>query len=512
MKPYLGGVRHDYKDRTTPTDASSAHHWSLFAVGLVLPILAVVLFLIAEPNRSETPAPQDASTLTAAATSSHEELGATGQTANVLVLPQSAPTEPLTRPQPALEADDSAVVADKPSAPIPSVSEQASAQIEFSDNPTAVDESQAPQLDAALLDLLVERGDTLEILFRRNALSLSDLAAMVALPDAAHYLKLLKPGDHIGIAHRDGRVVTLDREIDEIDILSIRKADSGFEAETISRHVDIRTVGAHGVIRSSLFEAAMEAGISDGITMDMAGIFQWDIDFIKDVRVGDEFTVIHEELWRDGLKLRNGDIIATEFINRGKSYRAAAYEDAEGNTDFYTPEGLSVRKAFIRAPVSFTRISSNFNPNRRHPVLNTIRAHRGVDYAAPTGTPVQAAGDGKVQLRGTHGGYGNAIILQHGGNITTLYGHLSRFGKPRVGSRVKQGDIIGYVGQSGLATGPHLHYEYRINGVHRNPRTVELPAADPVPSKYRDNFNAMTARLWQQLDLYNQVQLATTTP
>jgi murein DD-endopeptidase MepM/ murein hydrolase activator NlpD len=168
-----------------------------------------------------------------------------------------------------------------------------------------------------------------------------------------------------------------------------------------------------------------------------------------------------------------------------------------------------VRKAFIRAPVDFTRISSNFNLNRRHPVLNTIRAHRGVDYAAPTGTPVKAAGDGKIIFRGVQGGYGNTVILQHGGNITTLYAHLSKFAKPKEGSRVRQEEIIGYVGKSGLATGPHLHYEYRVAGAHRNPRTVTLPPADPVPPEYRADFEAKTALLWQELDLYQSTQYAT---
>ncbi len=182
--------------------------------------------------------------------------------------------------------------------------------------------------------------------------------------------------------------------------------------------------------------------------------------------------------------------------------------DGDGDADYYTPEGRSVRKAFIRAPVEFTRISSSFNPNRRHPVLNTIRAHRGVDYAAPTGTPVMAAGDGRVEFRGVNGGYGNAVVLRHGGNISTLYGHLSRFGGYRNGSRVGQGDIIGYVGQSGLATGPHLHYEYRVNGVHQNPRTVSLPPADPVPAQYHQDFVAQSAKLWRQLDLYQQTRLA----
>ena len=167
-----------------------------------------------------------------------------------------------------------------------------------------------------------------------------------------------------------------------------------------------------------------------------------------------------------------------------------------------------MRKAFIRAPVSFTRVSSNFNPNRRHPVLNTIRAHRGVDYAAPRGTPVKAAGDGVVESRGPNGGYGNTVVLRHGGNITTLYAHLSRFGNHGVGSRVRQGDVIGYVGSSGLATGPHLHYEYRLNGVHRNPRTVDLPPADPVPAAHRAEFQAHAAPLWRRLDNEREVRLA----
>jgi murein DD-endopeptidase MepM/ murein hydrolase activator NlpD len=326
---------------------------------------------------------------------------------------------------------------------------------------------------------------------------------MVALPDASNALKLLKPGDRLEIAHRDGQVLALRRELDDIKLLSIARGETGFAANTIEREVDIRTTSAHGQIDSSLFEAGTTAGIGDRTTMDMAGIFEWDIDFIQDVREGDTFTVIYEELWRDGVKLRDGDIIAAEFVNQGKSFRAARFRDESGRAGYFTPEGRSVRRAFIRAPLNFTRISSNFNPNRRHPVLNTIRAHRGVDYAAPTGTPIRAAGDGKVLFRGVQGGYGNTIVLQHGGNITTLYGHLSRFGTKRAGARVNQGDVIGYVGSSGLATGPHLHYEYRVNGVHRNPRTVALPPADPIAAEQQLAFTAATEPLWRQLDSFS---------
>src|SRR5688572_132999 len=363
---------------------------------------------------------------------------------------------------------------------------------------------------STVLDLLVKRGDTLEVLFRRNGLSLTDLAAMVALPDASGALKLLKPGDRLEISHRDGQVLSLRRELDEIKVLSIARQESGFAANTIEREVDIRTTGAHGEITSSLFEAGDDAGIADRTTMDMAGIFEWDIDFIQDVREGDTFTVIYEELWRDGVKLRDGEIVAAEFVNQGKSFRAARFRDSTGRAAYFTPEGRSVRKAFLRAPLNFTRISSNFNPSRRHPVLNTIRAHRGVDYAAPSGTQIRAAGSGKVLFRGVQGGYGNTIVLQHGSNITTLYGHLSRFGSARAGARVSQGDVIGYVGRSGLATGPHLHYEYRVNGAHRNPRTVSLPPADPIPAEQQTAFQAATEPMWRQLDGYLRSASTTT--
>jgi murein DD-endopeptidase MepM/ murein hydrolase activator NlpD len=323
------------------------------------------------------------------------------------------------------------------------------------------------------------------------------------------FIQDVRAGDSIRISHDGERVLGLTRELDEVKLLSIVLGDDGYKAVEIERPVDIRKASGHGIIRSSLFDAASSAGISDAVTMSMAGIYQWDIDFIQDVREGDSFTVVYEQRWRDGIRLGNGPILAAEFVNQGHTYRAALYTDASGHSDYYTPDGRSLRKAFIRAPVDFTRISSNFDLHRRHPILNTIRAHRGVDYAAPIGTPVHAAGDGKVLFRGVKGGYGNVVILQHGGNITTLYGHLSKFGKYKVGSRVKQGDVIAYVGKSGLATGPHLHYEYRVAGVHRNPRTVSLPPADPVPSQYRKDFETKTAGLWESLDALDGVEPST---
>jgi len=453
LKPSTSGIRHDYKDAFVV--APKRHRWALFVLGLCLPLIGTGLVLLGTPREPV----------------------------------------PVRRLEPVVEA----------STPIAAASDS----LAVLDVPAAV-ELEVPatllpvDVPSIVLDLLVKRGDTLEMLFRRNGLSLADLAAIVALPDAGSALKLLKPGDRLEIAHHDGEVLSLRRELDDIKLLSIAREESGFAASTIEREVDIVVTSAHGEITSSLFEAGTAAGISDRTTMDMAGIFEWDIDFIQDVRDGDTFTVVYEELWRDGIKLRDGDIVAAEFVNQGKSFRAARFRDESGRNGYYTPEGRSVRKAFIRAPLNFTRISSNFNPSRRHPVLNTIRAHRGVDYAAPSGTPIRAAGDGKVLFRGTQGGYGNTVILQHGGNITTLYGHMSRFGNARVGARVNQGDVIGYVGSSGLATGPHLHYEYRVNGAHRNPRTVSLPPADPIAAEQQAVFRAATESVWRQLDSYRQ--------
>jgi len=357
-----------------------------------------------------------------------------------------------------------------------------------------------PELPGSDLTLTVRRGDSLDLLFKRHGLSRGDLARIMQLELARQHLRVIRPGDAIQVRHEKGRLYGLSREVSLTEALSINLGDEGFAAEIVERPLDSKPHLAHGTIDSSLFEAAADAGISDRTIMNLAGVFAWDIDFVLDIRRGDEFHLVYEQLSRDGETLGEGAILAAEFINQGDSYRAIRYTTPDGRTDYFTPEGRSVRKAFVRAPVAFSRISSNFNPRRRHPKLNTIRAHRGVDYAAPTGTPIKAAGDGKVVFRGTKGGYGKTVILQHGGNISTLYAHMSRFAKPRNGSRVRQGQVIGYVGATGLATGPHLHYEYRLNGVHQNPRTVKLPDADPLDAKHMPAFQATAEQLLQQLE------------
>ena len=358
------------------------------------------------------------------------------------------------------------------------------------------------------LSLTIGRGDTLDKLFRKHDLDLGQLSQIARLDEARKRFRQLKPGDEFLIRHDDGDLVSMYSNLSLTSALKIERTEEGYAAEVVERPIEKRKRMAYGVIDTSLFESAAAAGLSDRVIMNIAGIFAWDVDFVLDIRVGDNYYVQYEEIWQDGEHVMDGEIIAAEFNNNGRKHTAIRFIDDEGRSDYFTPDGHSVRKAFIRAPVDFTRISSNFNPRRRHPILNTIRAHRGVDYAAPRGTPIKAAGDGKVIFRGKKSGYGNTVILQHGGNITTLYAHMSRFAQPRVGSRVRQGQTIGYVGATGLATANHLHYEYRLNGVHRNPRTVELPQADPIDDRYRDRFFADVEPILEELEKFKNTQLA----
>ncbi len=357
------------------------------------------------------------------------------------------------------------------------------------------------------LVLRVASGDTMEKLFRKNKLSIGNLMSIAQLDEAKTRFRRIKPGDVFEVTHDQGNVLSLYSELDLTSALRISRQESGFAAEIIDRPIEIRKRMAHGVIQSSLFESGAEAGLSDKVIMNIAGIFAWDVDFVLDIRQGDNYYVQFEEIWQDGKYISDGEIIAAEFNNNGRTIQAIRFIDDNARSEYFTPAGDSMRKAFIRAPVDFTRISSNFNPNRKHPILNKIRAHQGVDYAAPSGTPIKASGDGKVIFRGTKSGYGKTVILQHGGNITTLYAHMSNYVlKVGVGTRVRQGQTIGYVGRTGLATANHLHYEYRLNGVHRNPRTVELPNADPIDAVYRDRFMATAEPILRELEQFKSTQ------
>jgi murein DD-endopeptidase MepM/ murein hydrolase activator NlpD len=307
----------------------------------------------------------------------------------------------------------------------------------------------------------------------------------------------------------NGEVQSFVRRLNETQTLSVTRNRDGFSSNIIEQPLDVHVAHAYGRIDSSLFEAADEAGISEQTAMALANIFGWDIDFVLDIRHGDEFLLTYQQIWQDGRYLRDGDILAAQFVNSGRVFRAVRYQLPDGTASYFTADGRSMRKAFLRAPVEFSRISSRFNPGRIHPILNLIRAHKGIDYAAPVGTPVRAAGDGRVSTRGLKGGYGRVVVLEHGGGISTLYGHLSRFANGvNVGNRVAQGQVIGYVGMSGLATGPHLHYEYRVNGVHRNPQTVKFADAAPIGSELRPDFLARTAPSLAELELLKRVRVA----
>jgi len=354
----------------------------------------------------------------------------------------------------------------------------------------------------ATIEVVVNRNDTMDQLFRRFELNLADLARLRGLPELRSQVDLLKPGEMLRLMHHDGELVGLERKLSDSETLKITRDENGFVSDVLENPLEIRTRTAHATINSSLFQAAADAGLDERLAIELAEIFQFDIDFVLDIQEGDRFTVVYEEVFQDEVRLRSGNILAAKFVNEGREYRAVRYIDDKGHGEYFTPDGRSLRKAFIRAPVQFSRISSRFNPSRRHPVLNTIRAHRGVDYAAPTGTPVRAAGEGRVRFVGRQGGFGNVIELEHGSGVVTVYGHLSRFASGlRRGQRIELGKVIGYVGSTGLATGPHLHYEYRVRGVHKNPQTVPLPDALPIPATQRDQFLATTADLVNLLDL-----------
>ena len=342
--------------------------------------------------------------------------------------------------------------------------------------------------------VIVGRNDTLDAIFRRMALDPADLAAIRQLPGIRQSLDFLKPGDAIKLTHRDGAVNELSRQVSETETLHVVRDAAGFAAQMTENPVQTRIRTASATIDSSLFQAAESAQISETVALKLASVFAWDIDFVLDIRQGDRFTAVYQQIYQDGKYLRDGDVLAAEFVNNGKVYRAVRYVSDSGTVGYYTPDGKPMRKAFLRAPVEFTRVSSVFDPHRLHPILNLIRGHMGTDYAAPIGTPVHAAGDGRVSFEGVRGGYGNAVVLSHSNDISTLYGHLSRFARGvHVGSHVQQGEVIGYVGMTGLATGPHLHYEYLKNGVHMDPQTVKLPGADPLAADAMGKFRTQTA-------------------
>ncbi len=347
----------------------------------------------------------------------------------------------------------------------------------------------------------IEPGETLSTVFETEGLDTAQWMSILDLGPDARQLKRIKAGDTLEIRRSGDDLLELRYELDDLRTLHVERVGDHFEATTLTADLARSTRSISGVIDSSLFIAGQKAGLPVRMVMELAELFRYDIDFALDLRDGDRFTVVVEELYKDGVKLRDGDLLAAEFVNQGKVHRAVRFKDGEGRSAFYTPDGQSLRKAFFRTPLDVVRVSSPFNLHRMHPILNTIRAHKGVDYAASAGTPIKATGDGKVSFIGNKGGYGRVVMLQHGQQYETLYAHMSRFrAGMRAGDRVKQGQIIGYVGASGLATAPHLHYEFHVNGVYKNPVNIVMPRANPIPRVQLAKFQSQIVPLIAQIE------------
>ncbi|MFO6423995.1 peptidoglycan DD-metalloendopeptidase family protein [Motilimonas sp. KMU-193] len=353
-------------------------------------------------------------------------------------------------------------------------------------------------------DITVESGDSLARIFARAGLSAKTLHRIDNLGGDAHKLRRIHPGDTLHFSLTEsGKFQQLRYPYNSTETLVVTKAASGFNVEVETLELETRTAFTRADIVSNFWNAGMNSGLEAGVIMELANIFGWDVDFALDIRQGDSFAVLYETLYSHGEFVKTGKILAAEFINQGDVFQAVRSEDGS----FYTPEGKAMRKAFLRAPVNFKYISSNFNPKRRHPVTGKVRAHRGIDYAARTGTPVVSAGDGKVITSGYNKFNGNYVVIKHSSSYITKYLHLNkRFVKQN--QRVKQGDKIGTVGATGRVTGPHLHYEFLVNGVHTNPKTVKLPQAESLAGAEKASFIAYSAPLMAALNSQNRLMLA----
>ncbi|MDO9624195.1 MAG: peptidoglycan DD-metalloendopeptidase family protein [Pseudomonas sp.] len=356
----------------------------------------------------------------------------------------------------------------------------------------------------------VANGDTLSTIFANVGLSATTLHEVLGSSKEAKQFSRLKVGQALEFQlSEDGQLESLHSKLSDLESINLSKNEKGFTFKRDIVKPDVRKTYARGVINSSLFLSAKRAGLSHGLTMDLANIFGYDIDFAMDIRDGDEFELVFEEKVVNNKQVGTGNILSARFTNRGKTFTAVRYTDKQGNSSYYSADGNSMRKAFIRTPVDFARISSRFSNGRRHPILNKIRAHKGVDYAAPHGTPIKAAGDGKITLAGRNGGYGNTVVIQHGSRYRTLYAHMQGFAKGiRSGSNVKQGQIIGYIGTTGLSTGPHLHYEFQVNGTHVDPLSQKLPMADPIARNEKQRFMQLSAPLMARMDQEKTTLLA----
>ena len=425
-----------------------------------------------------------------------------------LSLELESPAEQLTQDQDAADAVQATnEPAASPFAQIENPDETASETAEAAPEPAKVAEKpKAP----GHREVVVSKGDTLSTLFEKVGLPAAAVHEVLASDKQAKQFSQLKHGQKLEFELTpEGQLASLHSKVSDVETISLTKNDKGYAFNRVTAKPTVRTAYVHGVINSSLSQSAARAGLSHSLTMDMASVFGYDVDFAQDIRQGDEFDVIYEQKVVNGKAVGTGPILSARFTNRGKTYTAVRYTNKQGNSSYYSADGNSMRKAFIRTPVDFARISSKFSMGRKHPILNKIRAHKGVDYAAPRGTPIKAAGDGKVLLAGRRGGYGNTVIIQHGNTYRTLYGHMQGFAKGvKTGGTVKQGQVIGYIGTTGLSTGPHLHYEFQVNGVHVDPLGQKLPMADPIAKSERARFLAQSQPLMARMDQEKATMLA----
>jgi murein DD-endopeptidase MepM/ murein hydrolase activator NlpD len=354
-----------------------------------------------------------------------------------------------------------------------------------------------------------DRGDTFAALLTRLGVDAADGTAILKQLGGSKPFRSLRPGMTVHARTSDlGQLLELRFVAGESTVLGFARDGERFAVVDEPARLVRRVYLKKGEIRSSLFAAADEAGLPDSVTIQVADVFSGDIDFHRDLRRGDRFTVVYEVVHHQGRPLRSGRVLAAEFVNNKKSLRAVWFADEDGKGGYYAPDGANLRKAFLRSPLEFSRVTSGF-AMRLHPILNEWRAHNGVDYGAPAGTRVRATADGVVELAGRQGGYGNLVVLRHHGGITTAYAHLSGFASGvHRGARVAQGDVVGFVGATGWATGPHLHYEFRVNNQHRNPLTVAMPAAEPVAPHRMDAFRATSGPLAAQLEMLAHTSLA----
>ena len=363
----------------------------------------------------------------------------------------------------------------------------------------------------------VKSGDNLSAIFSKVGLSDQDLFRVLNSSDEAKVLNQVYPGyqlDFLIPVNIDG-----DGELEQLRLLKsplegflFTLNNNNYDVESILNFPQLRPTFKAGTIADSLFMAGQREQIPAVTIMEMANIFGGVIDFILDPRAGDDFSILYDEKYLDGEFIGHGDILATQYTNQGKTFTAVRYIDKEGEAGYYNAEGESMRKAFLRSPIDVFRISSNFNPSRRHPILNTIRAHKGTDYAAPRGTPIRATSDGQVTRASRNGSFGNLVIVKHAGGFETKYAHLSKYANGvKKGKRVRQGDIIGYVGTTGSATGPHLHYEFLMGGVHQNPRTIidKLPKAKSIDPAEMDSFHTQTVDLLKRFSDMNSTTFIT---